>query len=571
MSHTENSAAPAALSLKNITKLYAGTVALRDVSLTVRRGEVHGLIGKNGAGKSTLVGVMSGLVTPSSGEILLDGEQYHTLTPIEAKRHHISIITQEPQVIEESTVAENLFFPRYLEGKEVIDWKELSRQADSILRDAGMVLDPQMKVRDLSVSERQLLLVIKACFVEKGELIIMDEVSASLSNRDQHILYEIIRKLTRDGKTVIFISHHTKELLEVCDVVTVIRDGRAVRSVRRDELDLKILAGLIVGDESYEARKGEDLSSLVTEEEIFSLQGFTSYGKFRSISLTLHKGEIVGLAGLRGSGRTELFRSIIGADPHDSGGMTLCGREVSYSSPSKAARDGVVYLTEEREAEGLVPIASVRQNLTMSILKKITRRGLLHSRTEKETAARSIEKLDIKVASQQQEVQQLSGGNKQKVLVGRVMEQKPRVCLLDEPTRGVDIEAKDSILHSINHGFRDNACALITSPGVDDLMKICDRKPGVGHGRSVFYRKRCFHTPVSEFQEPSEYTVSVGYAGTYGPWTGHCHDGRRTGSFHGGDTGFCSRNRHPPGKCVRAAGRDLCDPDTAHRCRSRMV
>ena len=504
MSHTENSAAPAALSLKNITKLYAGTVALRDVSLTVRRGEVHGLIGKNGAGKSTLVGVMSGLVTPSSGEILLDGEQYHTLTPIEAKRHHISIITQEPQVIEESTVAENLFFPRYLEGKEVIDWKELSRQADSILRDAGMVLDPQMKVRDLSVSERQLLLVIKACFVEKGELIIMDEVSASLSNRDQHILYEIIRKLTRDGKTVIFISHHTKELLEVCDVVTVIRDGRAVRSVRRDELDLKILAGLIVGDESYEARKGEDLSSLVTEEEIFSLQGFTSYGKFRSISLTLHKGEIVGLAGLRGSGRTELFRSIIGADPHDSGIMTLCGKEVSYTSPSKAARDGVVYLTEEREAEGLVPIASVRQNLTMSILKKITRRGLLHSRTEKETAARSIEKLDIKVASQQQEVQQLSGGNKQKVLVGRVMEQQPRVCLLDEPTRGVDIEAKDSILHSINHGFRDNACALITSPGVEDLMKICDRILILYQGRITeeFTRK--------EFSEEDIYRAMQG-------------------------------------------------------------
>ena len=271
MSHTENSAAPAALSLQNITKLYAGTVALRDVSLTVRRGEVHGLIGKNGAGKSTLVGVMSGLVTPSSGEILLDGEKYHTLTPIEAKKHRISIITQEPQVIEESTVAENLFFPRYLEGKEIIDWKGLSKQADSILREAGMVLDPEMKVRDLSVSERQLLLVIKACFVEKGELIIMDEVSASLSNRDQHILYEIIRKLTRDGKTVIFISHHTKELLEVCDVVTVIRDGRAVRSVRREELDLKTLAGLIVGDESYEARKGEDLSSQVTDEEIFSL------------------------------------------------------------------------------------------------------------------------------------------------------------------------------------------------------------------------------------------------------------------------------------------------------------
>lgn len=475
MANTETGGAPAALSLRNITKLYAGTVALRDVNLTVRRGEVHGLIGKNGAGKSTLVGVMSGLVTPSSGEILLDGEKFHAMTPIVAKRHHISIVTQEPQVIEESTVAENLFFPNYLDGKGVIDWKELSRRADSVLQEAGLRLDPDMKVSALSVSERQLLLVIKACFVERADLIIMDEVSASLSRRDQRILYEIIRRLTREGRTVIFISHHTKELLEVCDVVTVIRDGQAVRSERCGDLDLQTLASLIVGDESYEARVGEDLSSMVTEEEVFSLEGFTSYGHFRGVNLTLHKGEIVGLAGLRGSGRTEMFRSIIGADPHDSGVIRLHGKEVRYASPSQAAADGVVYLTEEREAEGLVPAASVRHNLTMSILSRIARSGILRSGHEKEAASRSIEKLDIKVASQQQEVQQLSGGNKQKVLVGRVMEQQPQVCLLDEPTRGVDIEAKDSILHSINHGFRGESCALITSPGVEDLMKICDR------------------------------------------------------------------------------------------------
>ncbi|MDO5133049.1 MAG: sugar ABC transporter ATP-binding protein [Eubacteriales bacterium] len=464
-----------ALELKNITKLYSGTVALREVSLSVERGQVHGLIGKNGAGKSTLVGVMSGLVEPSSGEILVDGEHFRALTPAVAKRHRISIITQEPQVIEESTVAENLFFPHYLDGKGIIDWRELSRRAGEILREAGLVMDPALQVRDLSVSERQLLLVIKACFVENGELIIMDEVSASLSRRDQGILYEIIRKLTREGKTVIFISHHTKELLQVCDVVTVIRDGSAVGSVRREDLDLKKLAALIVGNESYEARQGEDLSRYVTDEELFSLNGFTSYGKFRGVSLTLHKGEIVGLAGLRGSGRTELFRSIIGADPYDSGTMTLCGREVRYKSPAEAARDGVVYLTEEREAEGVIPIASVRHNLTMSVLPKLSRFGILHAAKERVTAGRSIKKLEIKVASQTQEVQQLSGGNKQKVLVGRVMEQKPRVCLLDEPTRGVDIEAKDSILHSVNHGFRDDACAIITSPGVDDLMKICDR------------------------------------------------------------------------------------------------
>ena len=497
-------AAAPALELKNITKLYSGTVALRDVSLTVKKGEVHGLIGKNGAGKSTLVGVMSGLVEPSSGEILLDGETFSALTPIMARRHHISIITQEPQVIEESTVAENLFFPQYIEGKKIIDWKELSRRAGRILREAGLVMDPDLQVRNLSVSERQLLLVIKACYVEKGELIIMDEVSASLSQRDQKILYGIIQRLTEEGKTVIFISHHTKELLEVCDVVTVIRDGRNVKSVRREELDLKTLAGLIVGNENYEAKQGENLSSLATEEVLFSLEGFTSFGKFRSVSLTLHRGEIVGLAGLRGSGRTELFRSIIGADRHDSGRMVLCGKEVSYSSPSAAAKDGVVYLTEEREAEGMVPIASVRQNLTMSILDKISRAGILHSTRERETAARSIDGLEIKVASQLQEVQQLSGGNKQKVLVGRVMEQHPRVCLLDEPTRGVDIEAKDSILHSINHGFRDNACALITSPGVEDLMLICDRILVLYQGRITeeFARK--------EFSEEDIYRAMQG-------------------------------------------------------------
>ena len=464
-----------ALSLKNITKLYSGTIALRDVNLTVKKGEVHGLIGKNGAGKSTLVGVISGLVAPSSGEILIGEERFSALTPILAKKRHISIITQEPQVIAESTVAENLFFPGYIGGKGVIDWRELSQRAAAVLKDAGLKLDPDMKVEGLSVSERQLLLVIKACFVEKAELIIMDEVSASLSRKDQQVLYDIIRRLIAEGRTVIFISHHTKELLKVCDVVTVIRDGRNVGSVRREDLDLKTLAGLIVGNEQFEAAANEDLSGEATDEELFSVSNFTSYGHFKRVNLTLHRGEIVGLAGLRGSGRTELFRSMIGADPLDSGSMYLSGEEVRPGSPSEAAKKGIVYLTEEREAEGLIPIASVGQNLTLGILSKLGKRGFLNGALEQKTIARTIEELGIKAASRHQEVQQLSGGNKQKVLVGRVMEQHPKVCLLDEPTRGVDIEAKDSILHSINHGLRADSCVLITSPGVEDLMKICDR------------------------------------------------------------------------------------------------
>lgn len=217
-----------ALELRHITKLYAGTVALEDVSLTIRRGEVHGLIGKNGAGKSTLVGIISGLVAPSSGEIWINGQKYTSLSPITAKHQRISIITQEPQVIEESTVMENFFMPGYLDNKKVIDWSEMRRRAAEILDQAGFPIDVSVKMRNLSISERQLLLVIKACFVEDAEIVIMDEVSASLSQKDQAILYRIIDDLISAGKTVVFISHHTEELLRVCDWVTVIRDGHNV-------------------------------------------------------------------------------------------------------------------------------------------------------------------------------------------------------------------------------------------------------------------------------------------------------------------------------------------------------
>ena len=464
-----------ALELRHITKLYASTVALEDVSLTVRRGEVHGLIGKNGAGKSTLVGVISGLIAPSSGEIWINGHQYAALNPIVAKRRHISIITQEPQVIEESTVAENFFMPAYLNQGKVISWGELRRRGTEILERAGFPLDVTMKMRDLSISERQLLLVIKACFVERAEIVIMDEVSASLSQKDQAILYRIMDDLTKMGKTIIFISHHTEELLRVCTRVTVIRDGHNVGSVDREHLDKKKLAALIVGDTNYDELVMEDMSSMVQPETAFELKNLTSYGKFQDISFQVKKGEIVGLAGLRGSGRTELMKSIVGIDPRDGGEVLVEGKSRRYRSPAAAGKDGVVYMAEEREAEGLVPIASIQKNLTIGILPQVSRWGVIRSGQEAKLADDLIQKLDIKAFSRRQEINQLSGGNKQKVMVGKIMAHSPRVCLLDEPTRGVDIEAKESILDTVNRELRKESCVIITSPGVEDLIKICDR------------------------------------------------------------------------------------------------
>ncbi|OPL08541.1 MAG: sugar ABC transporter ATP-binding protein [delta proteobacterium ML8_F1] len=492
------------LELHHITKLYSGTVALDNVELAVERGEVHGIIGKNGAGKSTLVGIISGIIPPSRGEIIINGKPVHSLTPAVAKKHSISIITQEPQVIEESTVTENLFMPKYLGSRDFINWRFLDQKAKEILDRVGFPVETYLKIRDLSISEKQLLLVIKACYVEEADIIIMDEVSASLNQKDQRILYRIIDERIKAGKTVIFISHHTKELLEVCDRVSVIRDGHSVGCYDTAALDMKSLASLIVGETHYDELVLEDKSREIGEETIFELRDFTAYGRFEDINLKLRKGEIVGIAGLRGSGRTELFKAIAGIDTHEKGELYLHGVEKSYNSPEKASADGVMYLAEERENEGLVNIASIKKNLTINILSKVSRREVIYDRLENPKADELIKTMNIKAFSREQEINQLSGGNKQKVLVGKILAKAPRVCLLDEATRGVDIEAKESILNTINEEMRKTSCILISSPGVDDLIKICDRIMVLYKGRIIDEFAR------PEFNEEKIYRVMQG-------------------------------------------------------------
>lgn len=493
-----------AFELKNITKLFAGTVALENVSISVNKGEVHGLIGKNGAGKSTLVSILSGIIPPSMGEICVNGHSFKSLTPITAKKQNISIITQEPQVIEESTVAENLFMPNYMDGKQIISWSKMTKKAREILQAANFPIDPQMKVGDLSISERQILLVIKSCYVETADIIIMDEVSASLTQKDMAILYGIVRERIASGKTVIFISHHTEELLVICDRVSVLRDGHCIGCYEVKDLNKQKLAALIVGNTNYDTTRAADKRDMICDEVLLELKDFTHYGRFQHINLRLRKGEIVGLAGLRGSGRTELFKSIVGADAHDRGEVHLKGTPRKYKSPAAALKDGVLYLAEEREAEGLISIASIKKNITINILPMLSKRGIIYERQERLKADNLIDTMSVKAFSRDQEIHQLSGGNKQKVLVGKVMARNPLVSLLDEPTRGVDIEAKESILHTINEEMRENSCVLITSPGVEDLIKICDRILILYHGELIDELQR------EEFDEQAIYGAMQG-------------------------------------------------------------
>jgi len=465
------------LRLHNISKIYPGTIALHNVNVDVKRGEVHGIIGKNGAGKSTLVGIVAGIVTPTEGQIILNQKRFAGLSRITAKKEGISIVPQEPQIIPDFTVAENLFLGNPVCRGKLINWPELSARAEKVLKRAVINLDVRLKASDLSVSEQQLLLILKACFVEDAQIIILDEASASLSQNDQELLFKIIEERKKEGKTIIFISHRTDELLRVCDRVTVLRDGKSITTEDCSNLDKEKLSSLIVG-EGFKARKTYEKRWSGREqaaEAVLSVHNLTKYGVFQNISFGLKKGEILGLAGLRGSGRTEILKGIAGIDPVDEGWVQIGNSKMRFTNPAQALKRGIAYLPEDREGEGLVTSFSVRENLVLNALRKISKGVLVNNRKERDLVRRLIPAVGIKAASPEQEVSQLSGGNRQKVVIGKVLAGEPKVFLLDEPTKGVDISAKESILKIIKEKFSQSSGIVITSPGLDDLLMVCDR------------------------------------------------------------------------------------------------
>jgi len=463
---------------RNVTKIYSGTIALRKVNISIKRGEVHGIIGKNGAGKTTLVGIMSGIITPTEGEIFVKDMKYKMLSRIRAKKEGISIITQDPQVIPDYTVAENLFTPDYIcSWNKIIDWKEIYLKAEQIINKNQINISSYEKVSDLSISEQQLLLVLKACYVDNAQIIIFDEVSSSLTKKDENILYNIIKQQKRKGKAIIFISHRMNEILEVCDRVTVLRDGVVIVTEERCNLNENRLSSFIVGkDYNYKKNKNEvEPNKENVNEIVLSVDNFTKFSVFQNITLKLKRGEIIGLAGLRGSGRTEIFKAIVGINPADEGWIKIGKEKSRFMNPSQALQSGIVYLPEDRDNEGLIDILSVRENLTLSSLSYLTKMGLINKDRERELTINFIKILSISTPSSEEEVKNLSGGNKQKVMLGKILATNPVVYLLDEPTKGIDISTKKDILKIIKEKLSKSAGVILTSPGLEDLILICDR------------------------------------------------------------------------------------------------
>jgi len=467
---------------KDVTKIYSGTVALHKINIEVKKGEVHGIIGKNGAGKTTLVGIMSGIIDPTEGEIIIKGKKYRSISRQRAKKEGISIIPQESQVIPDLSVVENIFTPDYIRSwGNFINWKKMYSKIEKVIDESQININPYARAGDLSISEQQLLLVLKACFIDDAQVIIFDEVSSSLTKKDEEVLYRIIREQKKKGKAILFISHSMEEILEICDLVTILRDGKVIAKEECACLDKDKLSYFIVGGEyNYKEHEVGEESGKEEEKEsneiVLSVRNFTKFGAFQNINFDLKKGEVVGLAGLRGSGRTELFKAIAGIDLADKGWIKIGNEEKRFTDPAQALQNGIVYLPEDREKEGLIDILTVRENLTLSSLPRLLNKvRLINLEEEKKLATTLAERLSILTPSIEEELKKLSGGNKQKVLMGKVLSANPIVYLLDEPTKGIDISTKKEILKIIKEELSRFAGIIMSSPGLEDLILICDR------------------------------------------------------------------------------------------------
>jgi ABC-type sugar transport system ATPase subunit len=462
---------------RGVSKHFTGVDAVVGVDLAVARGEVHAVAGENGAGKSTLMNLLAQRERPSSGEIRLAGERVAFHGPRYAQRLGIAMVHQELALFPHLSVADNLAL-----AFDKAFWLRRRREsatARALLEEVGLHVGPRRLVSSLSVGEQQLLEVAKAVAVD-AKVVIMDEPTAALGSAEIDVLFSVIERLRRDGAAVLYVSHRLDEIFRLADRVTVMRDGRLVQSLPAASLDEHRLVELMVG------RKLENLYAKPdTEvgEVVLSVRNLSRRGALHECSLTVRAGEIVGLAGMIGSGRTELARAIYGAEPADAGAIELDGRRIAPRSPNEAMRAGITYLTEDRKRDGLLLNRSVAENITLARVPGAF--GMRNVHREEEIAARRVAQLRIKTPSTGRPVRLLSGGGQQKVLAARALETSARVLIFDEPARGIDIGAKAELFALIGELAEQGQAILMISSYLPELLNMCDRIVVMRDGRTV--------------------------------------------------------------------------------------
>lgn len=462
------------LQMSGIAKRFAGVNALQGVDFELESGEVHALLGENGAGKSTLMKILAGIYPIDEGDIFIEGNKVAINNVKDAQALGISIIHQEISLVPHLSIAENIFL-----GKEPltktgwIDWKTMNEEAQRSLQQFGLDLSPTDPVSKLTVAQQQMVEIIKAVSFQ-AKIIVMDEPTSSLTEKEVEFLFRTIGHLKEQGVGIVYISHRMNELFAITDRITVLRDGTLIGTVRTKETTTDQLISMMVGREltHYYIKDTVPDSS---GECVLSVHNLSKKGVLKDVSFELRKGEILGFSGLVGAGRSELMKCIFGLDPFDEGEIRIDNKPISIRNPNDAIRHGVVYVTENRKEEGLFLIRSVRYNITIKILDKFIKWFKVNANYENRQTNQYIEELSIKTPGPDQEVRNLSGGNQQKVLISRWLATKPRVLILDEPTRGVDVGAKAEIYAIMNRLVKEGVSIIMISSELPEVINMSDR------------------------------------------------------------------------------------------------
>jgi ribose transport system ATP-binding protein len=474
---------PPALAMRGITKTYPGVRALSEVDLEVHSGEVHALVGENGAGKSTLIKILAGAQPKDSGEIYIAGHLVHIHTPQQAMDLGISVIYQEFNLVPYLSVAENIFLGREPRGvlPGLVDFGTMYREAQRIIDRLDVRLNVRIPLYRLSIAQQQMVEIARATS-RQSRIIVMDEPSATLTEHELQNLFGLIRQLKSEGVAIIYVSHRLEEIFQVCDRVTVLRDGHRIATADVSSTTREEIIRWMVG---RELRPLIPKETTEMREPALVVRKLRREGVLHDITLTLRRGEVLGIAGLVGAGRTELARAIFGADPVDGGEIELYGKPVRIRSPEEAIRHGIGLVTEDRKAHGLVLGMSVRENITLANLSAVSAYGFIQTTCEREVARKYVNELSIKTPTIEQTVQNLSGGNQQKIVLAKWLFTNSKVLIFDEPTRGIDVGAKMEIYQLIHALSRRGVAIMMISSELPEILAMSDRILVMHEGRIV--------------------------------------------------------------------------------------
>lgn len=462
------------LRLTDITKRFAGVCALDKVSFSIKRGEIHALMGENGAGKSTLIKIISGLYRADEGKLEFDGQQHVFDNVLEAQRAGISTVFQELNMIPYLTVSENIFLGRYPTRGGNIDWNRMHQEAQKLIDDLCVNIDVHKPLNTYNTAKQQIISIIRAVNFN-SKLIILDEPTSSLDSNEVEMLFSIMNKLREKGTSIIFISHRIDEVYRMCDSITVLKDGMYIGTYDIDKLSELELLTKMIGRKDVALMRQRPYRDYRGEPVVLEAKNLCRAPVVNDVSFKIHKGEILGFAGLLGAGRTETARLLFGCDPMDSGEIYIEGERVQIRNPQDATENGLAFCTENRREEGIFPDISVSNNMAMCTLDNLTSMGLISKKKREAASASYIDKLRIKTSSGMQLVKNLSGGNQQKVILARWMATNPKLIILDEPTRGIDVGAKEEIERLIRDMADNGLSVLYISSEMTELANNCDR------------------------------------------------------------------------------------------------